>query len=102
MSQAESTAAKRAVADRAKLLAQQQEEDDVRWLLSDPRGRRLVWGWLSEGGIFRSTYTGEALSGAFNEGQRNAAIKLHAQVMHHAPEQFIRMLVEAQGPKATE
>lgn len=96
------TAAKRASADHAKLLAQQQEEDDVRWLLGDPRGRRLVWGWLSDGGIFRSTYTGEALSAAFNEGQRNAAIKLHAQVMHHAPEQFIRMLVEAQGAKVTE
>lgn len=91
------TAEKRAALEHAKLLAQQQVEDDTRWLMADPRGRRLVWGWLAAGGLFRSTYTGEALSGAFAEGQRNAAIMLHAQVMQHAPEQFLHMLAEAQA-----
>jgi len=91
------TAARRAAAEHQKLILQQQAEDDTRWLMADARGRRLVWQWLSDAGLFRSTYTGEALSAAFNEGQRNQGLKLHAQVMRHTPEQFIRMLAEAQA-----
>lgn len=94
MTAAQPTAVKRAAADHAKLLAQQQAEDDMRWLMADERGRRLVWEWL--GGLFHTTHTGEALSSAFREGERNAALKLHAQVMTHAPAQFVRMLAEAQ------
>lgn len=92
------TAKKREAADHARLLAQQQAEDDMRWLMGDPRGRRIVWDLLAEAGIFRSTYTGDAISSAFNEGQRNAGIKLQARVMQHCPEQFVRMLVESMQP----
>lgn len=90
--------AKRDQAELKKLLAQQQIEDDTRWLMADERGRRLVWGWLADAGIFRSTYTGEAHSGAFAEGQRNMGLKLQAQVMQHCPEQFVRMLAESLQP----
>ena len=78
------------------------EIDDLKWLMSNKRGRRFVFRVLERAGVWRLSFNTNALSMAFNEGQRNAAIKLHAQVMHHAPEQFIRMLVEAQGAKATE
>jgi hypothetical protein len=91
-------AERRAEAAHAQLLAQQQAEDDMRWLMGDERGRRLVWGWLADGGLFRTPWTGEQHSTDFNCGKHSAAIKLHAQVMQHAPEQFIRMLVEAQAP----
>lgn len=86
---------KREAAELARKLREQQEEDDFRWLLADERGRRIVWNLLGEGGIFRASYTGEAISSAHREGERNAALKLHAKVMQHAPQQFVRMLAEA-------
>lgn len=92
------TADARAKADHTKLVLQQQDEDDMRWLMADERGRRLVWNWLGDAGLFRSSYTTDALAMAFNEGQRNRGLALQAQVMQHAPEQFIRMLAEAQSP----
>lgn len=94
----EPTADKRVKADHNKLVAQQQDEDDMRWLMADERGRRLVWNWLADAGLYRSSYAVEPIVMAFNEGQRNRGLALHAQVMHHAPEQFIRMLAEAQSP----
>lgn len=85
-------------AEHEALLAQQREEDDVRWLMNSERGRRLVWQWLADAGLFRTSYVGDALAIAFAEGQRNQGLKLHALVMQHAPNQFIRMLAEAQAP----
>lgn len=82
-----------------KLLRAQQLEDDTRWLMSDPRGRRLVWGWLERAGIYQPTFTTDALQSAFNEGGRNAGLQLLAQVMDHAPADFIRMQAEAQEPR---
>lgn len=83
---------------REKTLAEQQHEDDTRWLMGDPRGRRLVWRWLADGGLFRASFiAGDSHATAFREGERNAALRLHAQVMQHAPEQFVRMLAEAQA-----
>lgn len=82
--------------DTTKLLAAQQLEDDTRWLMDDPRGRRLVWRWLAEAGLFRTSYTGEAQSTAYNEGIRSRGLAMHAQVMQHAPERFLQMLAEAQ------
>lgn len=86
----------RADAEFQKLLDRQREEDDMRWLMGDERGRRLVWQWLDWAGLFRTSYAPEALAIAFAEGQRNMGLRLHAQVMEHAPQQFVRMLAEAQ------
>jgi hypothetical protein len=94
-------AERRAEADHVKLVAQQQEEDDMRWLMASERGRRLVWQWLGEAGLFRSSYSNDPVAMAFREGERNRALVLQAQVMKHAPEQFIRMLAEAQAPSGS-
>jgi hypothetical protein len=94
----QSTAQARASADHAQMVREQQDEDDMRWLMADERGRRLIWHWLGDAGIFRSSYNADALTMAFNEGQRNRGLAIQAQVMRHAPEQFILMLAEAQSP----
>lgn len=88
--------ARRAKAEHEALLAKHQEEGDVQWLMGDERGRRLVWRWLGEAGLFRTSYSAEGLAMAFNEGQRNQGLRLQALVMEHAPHQFVRMLAEAQ------
>jgi hypothetical protein len=87
-------------------LAAEQEKADVTWLMTDPRGRRLVWDWLAAAGIARSSYAADtqgatdALAMAFREGERNRGLALQAQVMTHCPELFVRMLMEAQAPRA--
>lgn len=89
---------KRAAAELAKQRQQQQDEDDMRWLMGDERGRRLMWNWLGDAGLFRSSYATDPIVMSFKEGERNRGLAMQAQVMTHAPEQFIRMLAEAQSP----
>jgi hypothetical protein len=85
-------AAEKAV--KAQLTAQT-EIDDLCWLMGDKRGRRFVWRQLSEAGVYQLTFTGEALSSAFNEGKRNQGLKLLAQITRHCPDRLFEMQKEA-------
>ena len=88
---------RRAAVEFDKMVAQQQAEDDMRWLMGDERGRRLMWQWLSEAGLYRTSYSPDSMAMAYREGERNRGLVMFAAVMQHTPEQFIRMLAEAQG-----
>jgi hypothetical protein len=72
-------------------LAQQTEIDDLLWLMGDKRGRRFVWRQLAEAGVFQVTFTGEALSGAFKEGQRSRGLSLLASISQHCPGRYSEM-----------
>jgi hypothetical protein len=76
-------------------LAKETEIEDLHWLMSDKRGRRIAWRLLTEAGIYQSTYTGEALSSAFAEGKRAQGLKLVASIVQHCPERFSEMQKEA-------
>lgn len=76
-------------------LERQTEIDDLLWLMSDKRGRRVMWRLLQRSGIYRTSFTGEALSMAFKEGERNQGLRLMDQVMQHCPERFSVMQKEA-------
>lgn len=69
--------------------------EDVRWLMSSARGRRIVWHDLEEAGVFRTSFNTNSMTMAFAEGQRNAGLKLLAEVMGAAPEQYQQMVKEA-------
>jgi hypothetical protein len=86
----------RAIQDRhdADLRRAKLEADDWKWLMNQPRGRRLVWRLLSRAGIYRSSFTGEALSSAFNEGERNLGLRINALLTEHCPASYGKMLVE--------
>ncbi|MES3028475.1 MAG: hypothetical protein V4820_11555 [Pseudomonadota bacterium] len=56
------------------------EIGDIVWLMSNKRGRRIVRRLLDQAGVYQLSYTGEALSTAFNEGRRSAGNKLIAIV----------------------
>jgi hypothetical protein len=75
-------------------LAQATEQSDVRWLIADPRGRRIVRGLLERAGVFRSSFTNDALATAFREGERNAGLGLIALVMRHTPERLADVLID--------
>ncbi len=43
----------------------------VRFVLASPLGRAFVWEQMTRCGTFGGSFTGEALSSAFNEGKRH-------------------------------
>ena len=71
-----------------------QEAEDLRWLLSGPRGRRIVYRQLETAGVFRLSFNTNAMAMAFNEGQRNAGLQTLAQVMAALPEAYALMVKE--------
>lgn len=68
--------------------------EDLAWLMKSNRGRRIVWRLLNDAGVYRSSFTGDALSMAFNEGQRNMGLRILALLMTHASENYALMVQE--------
>ena len=60
-------------------------------LLDMPQGRMLVWDLLESTKVFHSSFSSRALEMAFNEGQRNVGLRLMADIMRLAPEQWAKM-----------
>lgn len=72
------------------------DEDQIRFLMEQPIGRGIVWDQLSDAGIFRASFAGEAThQTAFNEGKRHAGLALLGRVMKYAPEFYFTMTQEA-------
>jgi hypothetical protein len=45
--------------------------------------------------VWRSSFSTNALTMAFSEGQRNEGLRLLAQITTHAPERYAEMLKES-------
>lgn len=84
-----------AEAEERALLAAQIEIDDVKWLMSNKRGRRFVARLLERAGVWRLSFNTNALSMAFNEGTRNEGLRLLAQITAHCPDRYTEMLKES-------
>lgn len=87
-------AAKEEQAQRQRLEAEQLA-GDTQWMMSDPRGRRLMRRWLTLCHVDHSTFTGNS-TGMFKEGERNVGLMLKAQITEFAFEQYVTMLREMQ------
>ena len=74
-------------------LATRQVENDTKWLMAHPEGRRIVWGQLEDAGVFRTSMTADNWT-FFNEGQRNMGLRLMARVQEHCPDEYALMLKE--------
>lgn len=86
---AEAQAARKTKAEHAALL----KASDYKWLMSQPRGRRLMWRLLEETGLFRSSFTGNSET-FFREGERNVGLKTMAILNEHCVEDYAQMLLE--------
>ncbi len=64
------TAIRDAEANRRRLGAEV-EALDVKWLMGSKRGRRIVWRLLDQAGVFRLSFSTNAMQMSFNEGNRN-------------------------------
>jgi hypothetical protein len=49
---------------------EEREREDLLWLLSDERGRRVIWKILKLCGAFNVSFSGDQLIEAFNSGKR--------------------------------
>lgn len=67
--------------------------EDLRWLMSDKRGRRVMWRVLEQAGVYRSSYTGDNTT-FFNEGQRNMGLWLMDEITTHCLTEYTEMLKE--------
>lgn len=81
-------------ARRAELDAEA-ERDELRWLMSDAKGRRYMWRLLTRAGVFRTSFTGDALSSAFKEGAKTEGYYQMGQISKHCPQRFSEMQREA-------
>lgn len=79
---------------RAELLAERADAD-LRWVLSDARGRRFLWNELGRCGLHAQTYSPNNSEHCFKAGERNAAIRLNLDVIRVSPEHYLLMQQEA-------
>ena len=70
-------------------------DDDLRWLMADPRGRRFMWSLLERTGLFRLSFAGTEAETAFNEGHRDIGLTVFNDVMRVAPDLYLTMAREA-------
>lgn len=56
-------------------LAALTEQEDFRWLMSDKKGRRILWRLFEMTGVYRTSFTGNEET-FFREGQRNVGLML--------------------------
>lgn len=82
-------------ADERTRLALQIEIDDLKWLMSNKRGRRFMARLLERAGVWRLSFNTNALTMAFNEGTRNEGLRLLAQITAHCPDRYTEMLKES-------
>ena len=67
----------------------------MRELLSKPAGRAWLWDVLSAGRMFQTSFVqGDPCATAFNEGQRNMALRLTAEAVTVAPDSYLLMMRE--------
>lgn len=77
-------------------LARRERANDMRAVMLTAAGRRFVWRYLNECGVFGASYQpGDALATAFNEGRRAAALALQKDLQRLAAPEYVRMMNEA-------
>lgn len=77
-------------------LARQVEANDTKWLMSSKQGRRWVWNFLGEAGVFRSSFTGNSET-FFKEGKRAMGLMVLSEISTHCPEMYVLMQTEARA-----
>ena len=70
-------------------------DDDLRWVLSDPRGRRFLWDTLGRFKLHEQTYSPNNSEHCFNAGLRNGAIMLLNDVLRVSPTGYLLAQQEA-------
>lgn len=67
-----------------------ERRNDMINVLKSESGKRVIWRMLARGGIFKTTYTGNAGT-HYNEGMRALALNVLNEVQSADPRSFIAM-----------
>jgi hypothetical protein len=70
-----------------------QEQNDVKFLLSNIQGRRFLWKYLSKCGVYRTSFTGSSET-FFKEGQRNVGLWILDDITRANPDAYLLMIKE--------
>lgn len=76
-------------------IAQENEAADVKWLMSNKRGRRVIWRLLDQSGVFKLSFNTNAMAMAFAEGNRNYGNRMLSMIHSLCPELYPTMVKEA-------
>jgi hypothetical protein len=84
------------VAAKRRSAGKKRKQDDgvVKSIMASQAGRAWMHSLLGSCHCFSMSFTGEALSSAFKEGERNIGNMMIASIMKTASEEFILMLKE--------
>lgn len=75
-------------------LDRENEEADLKWLMGNRRGRRVVWRLLEQSGVFRMSFNTNAMQMAFAEGNRNFGNRILSMIHATCPELYPTMVKE--------
>lgn len=73
------------------------EQDDFKWIMSDERGRRFVWGILERSGLFSLPYDGTGEGAIRAIETTNEARLLMGLIFAYDPGAFGRMILEREN-----
>ena len=76
-------------------------ENETRYVMNSVLGRKFIWRYLGECGVFRKSFTGNSET-FFREGERNIGLKLMADVTDSCPDAYLLMQKEAMKEKELE
>ena len=71
----------------------EQEKADWRWLMNDPRGRRIVSGVLQSAQVDEVVFNGNSRD-AYALGRRSIGVELQQRAKEHALSDYLPMLKE--------
>jgi len=83
-------------------LARETEEDDYKWLMGSKRGRRILWRFMEQSGVFRPSFNTNAMQMAFNEGFRNLGNSVLRMIHNSCPELYPVMMKEQTNVRHTD
>lgn len=80
--------------DSREKLAREHEEADLKWLMGQKRGRRMIWRLLDQAGVFRLSFNTNAMQMAFAEGNRNYGNRTLSLIHALCPDLYSQMVKE--------
>lgn len=72
----------------------EQEIEDLKWFMSDKRGRRLMWRLLERTGTFANPFAGGVEQTSFNCGKMLIGQDYLGSLNNHCPERYNQMITE--------
>ena len=75
---------------------------DVKWVMSEPQGRRFALWLMNKAALNETSFRGNALDMAFREGHRNLGLMLQAHVLEACHEQYLKALDESKKIQKSE